>query len=87
MGLDTNPLASSCLCVLPLARGNTLIHCAVAPVDTQRIAARDYSFSYFALCSAMYFWIFVVVCAALTLYWATSIAPFSSTTNVERITP
>ena len=35
----------------------------------------------------MIFWIFVVVCAALTLYCATAILPFSSTTNVERITP
>src|SRR4029077_11435543 len=38
-------------------------------------------------CDAMIFWIFVVVCAALTLYWASAILPFSSTTNVERMTP
>ena len=31
--------------------------------------------------------IFVVVCAAFTLYCATAILPFSSTTKVERITP
>ena len=36
---------------------------------------------------AMIFWIFVVVCAALTLYCATAILPLSSTTNVERMTP
>jgi hypothetical protein len=29
----------------------------------------------------------VVVCAALTLYWASEILPRSSTTNVDRMTP
>lgn len=36
---------------------------------------------------AMIFWINVVVCAALTLYCAAAILPFSSTTNVDRMTP
>ena len=37
--------------------------------------------------AAMIFWINDVVRAALTLYCATSILPFSSTTKVERMTP
>jgi hypothetical protein len=36
---------------------------------------------------SMIFWIFVVVWAAFTLYCAISTLPFSSTTNVERMTP